>query len=186
MLGATPVSPGTASPARANCRIAPALAGLALIVAFHGIAQPWPSGQTFKFRDSRRATQPIRHLVSTAPVSDSPIVEPAQRHRYRRPVLPHPSTPNTFTEVSDGDGGQRWDWRHFHANTDKSGSNTTFSPYTSRVTTTERPEQAIDRLDSQRNRERKIWFSEPFGIHERDSRDTLHVYHTPEMHEVDT
>lgn len=52
-------------------------------------------------------------------------------------------------------------------------------PYTSRVTTTEKPEQAIvDWILRETGTE--VWFSEPLGILNA-TKDTLRVYHTPEM-----
>jgi hypothetical protein len=52
-------------------------------------------------------------------------------------------------------------------------------PYTSRVTTTEKPEQAI--IDwILRETGAEVWFSEPLGILSAN-RTTLTVYHTPEM-----
>lgn len=54
--------------------------------------------------------------------------------------------------------------------------------YTSRVTTTERPEQAvIDWILRETGTE--VWFSEPLGVLSA-SKDTLRVYHTTEMHDV--
>ena len=54
--------------------------------------------------------------------------------------------------------------------------------YTSRVTTTARPEQAvIDWILRETGTE--VWFSEPLGVLNAD-RETLRVYHTPEMHEL--
>jgi hypothetical protein len=53
------------------------------------------------------------------------------------------------------------------------------SPYTSRVTSTEKPEQAIvDWILRETGTE--VWFSEPLGILSA-SRKSLRVYHTPEM-----
>ena len=53
------------------------------------------------------------------------------------------------------------------------------SPYTSRVTNTERPEQAIvDWILRETGTE--VWFSEPLGILNA-GKNTLRVYHTPEM-----
>ncbi len=53
------------------------------------------------------------------------------------------------------------------------------SPYTSQVTTTERPEQAI--IDwILRETGTDVWFSEPLGLLSA-GQDTLRVYHTPEM-----
>lgn len=52
-------------------------------------------------------------------------------------------------------------------------------PYTSRVTNTERPEQAI--VDwILRETGTDVWFSEPLGILSAN-KNTLRVYHTPEM-----
>ena len=52
-------------------------------------------------------------------------------------------------------------------------------PYTSRVTNTERPEQAI--VDwVLRETGTEVWFTEPLGILNA-SKSTLRVYHTPEM-----
>ncbi len=56
------------------------------------------------------------------------------------------------------------------------------SPYTSRVTTTARPEQAIvDWILRETGTE--VWFSEPLGVLSAN-RDTLTVYHTPEMQKL--
>jgi hypothetical protein len=54
--------------------------------------------------------------------------------------------------------------------------------YTSRVTTTARPEQAI--IDwILRETGTEVWFSEPLGVLNAD-RDSLRVYHTAEMHQL--
>lgn len=54
--------------------------------------------------------------------------------------------------------------------------------YTSRVTTTARPEQAI--IDwILRETGTEVWFSEPLGLLSAD-RDTVRVYHTPEMQQL--
>lgn len=53
------------------------------------------------------------------------------------------------------------------------------SPYTARVTTTERPEQAIvDWILRETGTE--VWFAEPLGMLSA-GKDKLRVYHTPEM-----
>jgi hypothetical protein len=52
-------------------------------------------------------------------------------------------------------------------------------PYTSRITTTEKPEQAI--IDwILRETGTEVWFSEPLGLLNAN-KETLRVYHTPEM-----
>ena len=81
----------------------------------------------------------------------------------------------TLTKVSDGDGilprEHNQKWREYD-----------IRPYTSRVTTTERPEQAV--IDwVLRETGTEVWFTEPFGILNA-SKDTLRVYHTDEMHSV--
>ncbi|MGE3780459.1 MAG: hypothetical protein AB7F89_24940, partial [Pirellulaceae bacterium] len=54
--------------------------------------------------------------------------------------------------------------------------------YTSRVTTTARPEQAVvDWILRETGTE--VWFAEPLGLMSAD-RDTLRVYHTQEMHRL--
>lgn len=56
------------------------------------------------------------------------------------------------------------------------------TPYTSKITNTERPEQAIvDWILRETGTE--VWFSEPLGLMSADRR-TLRVYHTAEMHKV--
>ena len=56
------------------------------------------------------------------------------------------------------------------------------SPYTSRVTTSNKPEQAI--IDwILRETGTDVWFNEPLGILNATPKK-LRVYHTPEMHEI--
>ena len=81
----------------------------------------------------------------------------------------------SLTRVTKGDGvlpnnhGQIW--REYD-----------ISPYTERVTTTARPEQAI--IDwILRDTGTEVWFSDPVGLLSA-SRDKLVVYSTPEMHEL--
>ena len=81
-----------------------------------------------------------------------------------------PVTPVTLVNKGSGvlpnDQGQVW--REYD-----------ISPYTSRVTNTERPEQAI--IDwILRETGTEVWFSEPLGILNAN-KNTLRVYHTPEM-----
>ncbi len=79
---------------------------------------------------------------------------------------------SSITQVSKGTGtlpnDQGQVWREYD-----------ISPYTSRVTTTERPEQAVvDWILRETGTE--IWFSQPLGLLSA-SKDKLLVYHTPEM-----
>jgi hypothetical protein len=84
-------------------------------------------------------------------------------------------TDSGLTKVTKGDGvlpnnhGQIW--REYD-----------ISPYTDRVTTTARPEQAI--VDwILRDTGTEVWFSDPVGLLSA-SREKLVVYNTPEMHEL--
>jgi len=83
--------------------------------------------------------------------------------------------PGSITQVTKGTGylpnehGQKW--REYD-----------ITPYTSRVTTTERPEQAI--LDwILRETGTEAWFSEPVGLLTAN-RERLIAYHTPDIQQV--
>jgi hypothetical protein len=83
-----------------------------------------------------------------------------------------PSGRAPITQVSRGAGvlpnDQGQVWREYD-----------IRPYTSRVTTTEKPEQAI--IDwILRETGTELWFSEPLGVLSA-TKDSLRVYHTPEM-----
>lgn len=81
----------------------------------------------------------------------------------------------TITKVTSGGGvlprSHNQKWREYD-----------IRPYTSRVTTTERPEQAvIDWILRETGTE--VWFTEPFGVLNA-TKETLRVYHTEQMHDV--
>lgn len=85
-----------------------------------------------------------------------------------------PITP-TATRVTSGDGklpaGAGQVWREYD-----------IRPYTSKVTTTEKPEQAI--VDwVLRETGTDVWFTDAVSVLNAD-RDTLRVYHTPEVQRV--
>jgi hypothetical protein len=137
------------------------------------LAWTWvaPARGQLRFRDvdvrqvrtERTASAPTAGAPAAA--SSTPTVESAGG--------PAPSAP--ITSVSRGDGvlphehGQKW-------------LEYDISPYTSRVTSTARPEQAIvDWILRETGTE--VWFSEPVGLLSA-SRDKLLVYHTPEMQEL--
>ncbi len=92
------------------------------------------------------------------------------------PLRPISSTPREpIAKVTKGpgslpnDGGQ--EWRDYD-----------ISPYTTRVTTTNRPEQAlVDWILRETGYE--AWHGEPLGLLSANRR-TLRVYHTPQMHLV--
>ena len=74
----------------------------------------------------------------------------------------------TMSRLPNGDGQI---WREYD-----------ISPYTSRITSIEKPQQAI--LDwILRETGTEMWFNEPFGIMNAD-RQQLRVYHTPEIQRV--
>jgi hypothetical protein len=91
---------------------------------------------------------------------------PAETAAARRTVATPVTLVNQGAGVLPNEHGQIW--REYD-----------IRPYTSRVTNTERPEQAI--LDwILRDTGTEVWFSEPLGILNA-SKNTLRVYHTPEM-----
>ncbi len=106
--------------------------------------------------------------ATTASAAPAPRAEPPLQ-------AVEPSGRNPITRVSKGSGilpndhGQVW--REYD-----------ISPYTARVTSTNKPEQAIvDWILRETGYE--TWHSQPLGILSADSR-TLRVYHTPEMQAV--
>ncbi len=109
----------------------------------------------------------VQPAAATAPVGTAPGAAPA---------APVPTgTQPTRASVSKGNGvlpnehGQIW--REYD-----------ISPYTLRVTSTERPEQAlVDWVLRETGYE--AWHSEPLGILSA-TRDKLRVYHTPQMQAV--
>lgn len=120
----------------------------------------------------------FREVGSIRPVSnDSPAAETSSEPTKITENLAPTLEPNGLkvTQVSNGDGvlprEHNQKWREYD-----------IRPYTSRVTTTERPEQAvIDWILRETGTE--VWFTEPFGILNA-GKDTLRVYHTDEMQAV--
>jgi len=108
------------------------------------------------------AAPAIRDAAASGTVSSDAPARPAEKG-------------SSITRVTGGDGklpndnGQQW--REYD-----------IRPYTTRVTTTSRPEQAI--IDwILRETGTEVWFSPPLGLLNAD-RDVLRVYHTPEMHKL--
>lgn len=142
--------------------LAPFLVALvALFVPVHASAQ-------LKFRD----------VGTVRPVSNEEVIEdeaeiddaPPAATQARRVIVDSKVTP-----VSAGSGvlpnKHNQKWREYD-----------LRAYTSRVTTTERPEQAvIDWILRETGTE--VWFSEPLGVLSA-TKETLRVYHTAEMHEI--
>jgi hypothetical protein len=103
------------------------------------------------------ATEPVTPSESESqPRPIAPARQPIARVTQGRGTLPN-------------DAGQ--EWRDYD-----------ISPYTARVTSTNRPEQAlVDWILRETGYE--AWHSEPVGLLSANRR-TLHVYHTPEMHAI--
>jgi len=113
---------------------------------------PSPGQEAFRTVDAGRAAA---GAVVPAPAA-STSVESAVRVTKGAGTLPN-------------DHGQQW--REYD-----------IRPYTSRVSTTARPEQAVvDWILRETGTE--IWFTEPLGVLNAN-RDTLTVYHTPEMQQL--
>ena len=114
--------------------------------------------------------------AATSPAPLSPAFAPPAAAAGGNPFLaPPPSVARRSLRVTAGNGtlpnerGQVW--REYD-----------ISPYTARVTTTKRPEQAI--IDwILRETGYEVWHNEPLGILSASPR-TLRVYHTPQMQTV--
>jgi hypothetical protein len=114
--------------------------------------------------------------ATNAPVVPNAAVAPAQTTPVPGAPAPTPVDPAiTRARVSKGNAALPNDqgqvWREYD-----------ITPYTSRVTTTERPEQAIvDWILRETGYE--AWHSDPVGLLSAN-RNVLRVYHTPEMQAV--
>ncbi|MEX2173610.1 MAG: hypothetical protein WD872_04560 [Pirellulaceae bacterium] len=105
--------------------------------------------------------KPPRSTIATVPIRDLTPVAPAEARSGLRITKGSGVLPN--------DHGQLW--REYDIST-----------YTSRVTDSERPEQAV--VDwVLRETGTDVWFSEPLGILSANI-STLRVYHTPEMQQT--
>jgi hypothetical protein len=104
---------------------------------------------------------------SAAPPATQPAAPPAAPANEPAPRALAPAAPTVASLPSDA--GQVW--REYD-----------ISPYTARVTSTKRPEQAI--IDwILRDTGYEAWHAEPLGILSANNR-TLRVYHTPEMQKL--
>ncbi len=113
---------------------------------------------------SRVASRPSR---DTPPPTDSrPADTDSDLPRDPAPPRSTGARGSSGSGVLPNDAGQVW--REYD-----------LTPYTSRVTSSEKPEQAV--VDwILRDTGTEVWFSEPLGILSADKK-TLRVYHTPEM-----
>ncbi len=125
--------------------------------SFQGAAPAAPA--TLEPMDA--AAPSARTATATAGQTDPAGMQPAPR------VTPSASAPQDRTLPNSA--GQIW--REYDIST-----------YTARVTTKERPQQAI--IDwILRETGTELWFSEPLGMLSAD-RNTLRVYHTPEVQAI--
>lgn len=117
------------------------------------------------------ATIPTTPIGNAAP-GTSLATPAAQLAQQQQPAPAASAAGNAITSTSavlDRSAGQIW--REYD-----------ISAYTSKVTNTARPEQAIvDWILRETGTE--VWFSEPLGLLSA-SRDKLRVYHTPQMQQV--
>jgi hypothetical protein len=142
------------SPRLINCRVA---------FAWCCILLPWATafGQTDGFRPIPDAT--AEKSTSPKDADDTKSLEPDRLERSSEPV----------TQVLKGNGELPHDHgQHYREYV--------ISPYTQRVNSTARPQQAIvDWILRETGTE--VWFTEPVGLLSAN-REVLRVYHTPEMH----
>lgn len=116
----------------------------------------------------------FREPGGAAPASRQPA-PPLLSEARREPAITPVSNSPAITRTSSGDGLLPNDHGQKLVEYD-------ITPYTSRVTSTARPEQAIvDWILRETGTE--VWFSDPIGFLNAN-RNKLTVYHTPEMHEV--
>lgn len=130
------------------------LALLVLTTSVRSWAQETPAGEDVAPRPPKVASRTAAAAASTT--SKSPSSWAPARGATALSGLP----------TSQGQSWREWDLRD----------------YTASVTTTVRPEQAvIDWILRETGTE--VWFTEPLGVLNAD-RDTLRVYHAPEMHQL--
>ena len=137
-----------------------------LVLAESAIAQNQPAAAGQAWRTAGATPRAVARVASNdvqAPLQSPPSQPGATA--ARQPLARVTRGPATLPN----DAGQ--EWRDYD-----------ISPYTARVTTTNRPEQGVvDWILRETGHE--AWHSEPLGILTADKR-TLRVYHTPEMHNV--
>ena len=107
--------------------------------------------------------------ASNPPASSNPLAESRQSGLGQDPGSASiTKVTKTMSRLPNKDGQI---WREYD-----------ISPYTSRITSIDKPQQAI--LDwILRETGTEMWFNEPFGMMNAD-RDQLRVYHTPEIQRV--
>jgi hypothetical protein len=140
-------------------------------LAFAGLANALGPSQVYAQGGNPAPSDPLRTTWRSADGLDANTSGVTQASA----VLSRTETPTRGARLSSGNGtlpnqhGQVW--REYD-----------ISPYTARVTSTERPEQAI--VDwVLRETGYEAWHSEPLGILSANRR-TIYVYHTPEMQAV--
>lgn len=124
-----------------------------------GAANGWRVGDRTEAAPSSAVAGSLGTTGSPAPASPIGVATPLPRRSLAKVIEGSGTLPNTQGQV----------WREYD-----------ISPYTLRVTSTNRPEQAIvDWILRETGYE--AWHGEPLGVLSATNR-TLRVYHTPEMH----
>ena len=145
---------------------------LTLTLVFVATQPLWGQSLASQCRAAGGAT-PADAQGPVIPATANMPAEPPPSPTLAPPLAPEaPSPRRSITRVTNGSGslpnerGQVW--REYD-----------ISPYTTRITSTRRPEQAV--VDSiLRETGYEVWHSEPLGILSATPR-TLRVYHTPQM-----
>ena len=153
-----------------------------LMVAGHALptqAQPAPGWQSAPAASHRYATNPTAPAAQPATVQPAPItpIQPRPIHNQLNitntsRLVPITGTAPTRARVTKGSGALPRDhgqvWREYD-----------IRPYTARIQGIAKPEQAVvDWILRETGYE--TWHTQPLGILSAN-RDTLRVYHTPEM-----
>jgi hypothetical protein len=150
------------------------LAGLIILVGTGPARAQTPAtnpGTAWRSTPSPGSTDPAQPAVAAGPEAPAGSIAPPRQI----PAAADPSSASPITKVSKGSGtlpnDQGQVWREYD-----------ISPYTLRVTSTNRPEQAI--VDwILRDTGYEAWHSDPLGILSATKR-SLRVYHTPQMQAV--
>jgi hypothetical protein len=141
------------------------------VVAQNGAGWKAASGGNGRFDGAAKGQEPSGGAAAKGPAQPAGEITPVQGAPVAAAAVPGV----TRAQVSKGSGALPQDrgqvWREYD-----------IRPYTQRVTTTARPEQAIvDWILRETGYE--AWHSDPVGLLSAN-RDVLRVYHTPEMQAV--
>ncbi|WP_425397009.1 hypothetical protein [Aeoliella sp.] len=152
-------------------------ATLLLVGCGNALAQQpggWQSAATSRYSNESATAAPLPATTQPAATATTPAANtaPAAAPATTAPIAPIVGPPPTRARVTKGSGTLPRDhgqvWREYD-----------IRPYTARAQSSTKPEQAVvDWILRETGYE--AWHSEPLGILSA-GRDTLRVYHTPEM-----